>query len=136
HKWPLARILTILMVGELAAWSISAEPAERLDDVDAKMAATSQVFGEARHFYVLRDYVRAAGLPLPRLGGLSRKLLADMLETRDLARKLVGMQLLVENIALVLFKQIGDAHIEPVLTELLPYYEKDEARHVGLGVLY
>lgn len=132
----LGKILSILLWGELAAWSISAELAEKLDDVDAKMAATSQVFDEARHFYVLRDYVRAAGITLPKLGGLSKKLLTEMLDTHDLARKLIGMQLLVENIALVLFKQIGDAKIEPVLTDLLPYYEKDEARHVGLGVLY
>lgn len=130
----LGKILSILLWGELAAWSISAELAEKLDDVDAKMAATSQVFDEARHFYVLRDYVRAAGIELPKLGGLSKKLLTEMLDTHDLARKLIGMQLLVENIALVLFKQIGDAKIEPVLTDLLPYYEKDEARHVGLGI--
>ena len=100
------------------------------------MAATSQVFDEARHFYVLRDYCQAAGIPLPRLGGISKKLLTDMLDTRDLTKKLLGMQLLVENIALVIFKQLGAAKVEPVLTELLPYYEKDEARHVGLGVLY
>lgn len=136
QKEPLGRILSILLWGELAAWSISAELAERLDDVDAKMAATSQVFDEARHFYVLRDYCKEAGIPLPRLGGVSRKLLTDMLDTDDLGQKLVGMQLLVENIALVLFKQIAEAKIEPVLSELLPYYERDEARHVGLGVLY
>jgi hypothetical protein len=136
HREPLGRILAILLWGELAAWSISAELAERLEDVDAKMAATSQAFDEARHFYVLRDYCLAAGIPLPRLGGLSRKLLTDLLETRDLALKLVGMQLLVETMALVLFRQIAAAGVEKVLCELLPYYERDEARHVGLGVLY
>jgi hypothetical protein len=46
------------------------------------------------------------------------------------------MQLLVESNALGIFRGLVEADIEPVLSELLPYYEKDEARHVGLGVLY
>ena len=44
------RILSILLWGELAAWAISADLAERIDDVEAKMAATSQAHDEARHF--------------------------------------------------------------------------------------
>ncbi|MDB4958974.1 MAG: hypothetical protein JWO36_6543 [Myxococcales bacterium] len=45
------------------------------------------------------------------------------------------MQLLVESTAVVMFKMIADAKLEPVLSELLYYFERDEARHVGLGVL-
>jgi hypothetical protein len=129
-------LLGILLWGELAAWAISADLAERIDDVEAKMAATSQAHDEARHFYVLRDYIRALGEPVPRLGGVARHLLVSILETKDLVHKLVGMQLLVESNALSLFKAIAGARIEPVLTDLLPYYERDEARHVGLGVMY
>jgi hypothetical protein len=131
----LGRIASILLWGELAAWSISADLALRLEDPAAKMAATSQVFDEARHFYVLRDYLWQAGIPVPRLGGYSRLLLVDLLETENLLHKLVGMQLMVENVALCLFKMIAAAGIEPVLSELLYYYERDEARHVGLGAL-
>ena len=61
------KVLSILLWGELAAWAISADLAERIDDVEAKMAATSQAHDEARHFYVLRDYLRALGEPVPRL---------------------------------------------------------------------
>ncbi len=129
-------ILSILLWGELAAWAISADLAERIDDVEAKMAATSQAHDEARHFYVLRDYIRALGEPIPRLGGIARTLLIGILETDSLVHKLIGMQLLVESNALSLFKAIAGAKLEPVLTELLPYYERDEARHVGLGVMY
>jgi hypothetical protein len=35
-----------------------------------------------------------------------------------------------------LFRGLAEAKLEPVLEELLPYYERDEARHVGLGVMY
>jgi hypothetical protein len=131
----LGRVAGVLLWGERAAWSISADLALKLEDPAAKMAATSQVFDEARHFYVLRDYLWRAGIPLPRLGGYSRALLVDLLETDNLLHKLVGMQLMVENAALCLFKVIADAKLEPVLSELLYYYERDEARHVGLGAL-
>jgi hypothetical protein len=130
------KLLSILLWGELAAWAISADLAERIDDVEAKMAATSQAHDEARHFYVLRDYLRAVGQPVPRLGGIGRTLLISILETDSLVHKLVGMQLLVESNALAIFHALADAKLEPVLSDLLPYYEKDEARHVGLGVLY
>ena len=130
------KVLSILLWGELAAWAISADLAERIDDVEAKMAATSQAHDEARHFYVLRDYLRALGEPVPRLGGIGRRLLLSILETPSLVHKLIGMQLLTESNALAIFRGLVDSKIEPVLAELLPYYEKDEARHVGLGVMY
>jgi hypothetical protein len=134
-KEAFARVAAVLLWGELAAWSISADLALKLEDTPAKMAASSQVFDEARHFYVLRDYLWRAGVPVDRLGGWSRMLLVDLLETDNLLYKVVGMQLMVENTALALFKMIAEAKIEPVLSELLYYFERDEARHVGLGVL-
>jgi len=130
------KLLSILLWGELAAWAISADLAERIDDVEAKMAATSQAHDEARHFYVLRDYLRAIGEPVPRLGGIARRLLLGILETDSLVHKLIGMQLLTESNALTFFRGLVEIELEPVLGELLPYYERDEARHVGLGVMY
>ncbi|HEY8210269.1 MAG TPA: ferritin-like domain-containing protein [Myxococcaceae bacterium] len=129
-------VLSVLLWGELAAWVISADLAQRLEDVDAKMAATAQAHDEARHFYVLRDYLLAEGGPVPRLKGLSRRLLVRVLRTSSVAEKLVGMQLLVESNALAIFRGLAKARLEPVLTELLQYYERDEGRHVGLGVMY
>jgi hypothetical protein len=135
-KEPALRLLSILLWGELAAWAISADLAERIDDVEAKMAATSQAHDEARHFYVLRDYLRTLGEPIPRLGGIGRGLLVGILSSDSLVHKLVGMQLLVESNALSIFKGLVRARFEPVLADLLVYYERDEARHVGLGVMY
>ncbi|MFN0252525.1 MAG: ferritin-like domain-containing protein [Kofleriaceae bacterium] len=134
-KAAFARVASVLLWGELAAWSISADLALKLEDTPAKMAASSQVFDEARHFYVLRDYLWRAGIDIQRLGGWSRRLLVELLETDNLLYKVVGMQLLVESTAVIMFRSIADAKLEPVLTELLYYFERDEARHVGLGVL-
>ncbi|MEJ7596438.1 MAG: ferritin-like domain-containing protein [Kofleriaceae bacterium] len=134
-KEAFAKVAAVLLWGELAAWSISADLAVKLEDTPAKMAASSQVFDEARHFYVLRDYLWRAGIDVEKLGGWSRQLLVELLETDNLLFKVVGMQLMVESTAVVMFRNIAEAKLEPVLTELLYYFERDEARHVGLGVL-
>jgi hypothetical protein len=44
------------------------------------------------------------------------------------------MQLQLEPMALTIFHALREVRVCPVLSELLQYYEKDEARHVGLGV--
>jgi hypothetical protein len=126
----------MLMWGELAAWIVAAELAERLEDPDARLAASSQVFDEARHFYVLRDYLALLHVPVPKLDRYFAIGVRRLLATRDLTVKLFAMQLLAEGTAMVIFRFLADARIEPVLTEILPYIERDEARHVGLGVLH
>ncbi|MFW6051826.1 MAG: ferritin-like domain-containing protein [Myxococcota bacterium] len=132
----LSHILTMLMWGELAAWIISAQLAERLDDPDARMAASSQVFDEARHFYTLRDYVAALHVPVPPLDPYFATAARAMLDEDDLNLKLMAMQLLAEGTAQTIFDFLADAEVEPVLSELLPYIERDEARHVGLGIMH
>ena len=132
----LAQIFSTILWGELAAWSISADLALQLEDTEAKMAATSQVFDEARHFYTMRDYLLALGVEVPRLDGYTHTVLTMLLDTHRLVDKLLGMQLIVEAVAVTLFKTVAEAHVEPVLSDLMPYFERDEARHVGLGVLY
>lgn len=130
----LMRIFSILMWGELAAWKVSAQLADRLVPLGAKLAASSQVHDEARHFYVMYDYLSLHG-PVPnRIDRPARALLDIVLETDDLCLKLSGMQLLIETIALTIFQAVRESGVEPVLCELLRYYEKDEARHVGLGL--
>jgi hypothetical protein len=132
----LAHPITMLMWGELAAWIVAAELAERLEDPDAKLAASSQVFDEARHFYVLRDYLALLHVPAPKLDPYFAIGVRRLLATHDLTVKLFAMQLLAEGTAMVIFRFLADAKVEPVLTEILPYIERDEARHVGLGVMY
>src|SRR5262249_36493573 len=64
------------------------------------------------------------------------RLLNRILGAESMLQKLYGMQLLVETLALAIFRQLIDSEIEPALTELLVYVERDEARHVALGVMY
>lgn len=132
----LGHLFTVLLWGELAAWNIAADLARALPDLDAKMAATGQVFDEARHFTVLRDYLGRAGVPIPPVNPFGRRLLRNILGTDSVIEKLYGMQLTVETLALGIFKGLAASRVEPVLCDLLEYVERDESRHVALGVLY
>jgi len=132
----MGHVFSVILWGELAAWNIAADLARTLPDVDAKMAATGQVFDEARHFTVLRDYFARARIVMPPMNPFGRRVLEKIMETDSVLEKLYGMQLLVENLALAVFKQVAASRIEPVLTDLLAYVERDESRHVALGVLY
>ncbi|HEY7956088.1 MAG TPA: ferritin-like domain-containing protein [Polyangia bacterium] len=132
----LARVFEIILWGELAAWKISAELADELVPVEAKMAATSQAHDEARHFYVMYDYLRELGYTPTRIDPCSQRVLDLTLEAPKLTYKILGMQLMIETIALTIFQTVRESRVEPVLADLLLYYEKDEARHVGLGTQY
>ena len=135
-KKALERIFAIIMWGELAAWRISAQLADRLVPLEAKMAATSQAMDEARHFYVMHDYLQELGYKPARLDRAPQALLDLVLDTDNLAYKLLGMQLQIETMALTIFQTIRELRPEPVIADLMPYYERDEARHVGLGMQY
>jgi hypothetical protein len=130
----LGRVFAIILWGEFAAWRVGAQLADALDAHSARLAATSQAFDEARHFYVMHDYLAALDALPERLDLATERLLSRILDSHSLAHKLVGTQLLVEPIALTLFQVVRKLELEPVLSGLLPYFEKDEARHVALGV--
>ncbi len=135
-KKALERVFAIIMWGELAAWKISAQLADELVPLEAKMAATSQAHDEARHFYVMHDYLTELGYAPERLDPAPQALLDLVLETNTPAHKVLGMQLMIETIALTIFQTVRETQVEPVLCELMKYYERDEARHVGLGMQF
>ena len=135
----LGNIFSTILWGELAAWKISSILAATLEDDSARMAATSQAHDEARHFYVMRDYLQLLGIDASTAKGMkkhSEDFLQSIVEADSMPKMLLGMQLMVEPMALTLFKVVREKNIEPVLSDLLLMYEKDEARHVALGTLY
>ncbi len=129
-------VMGVLMWGELAAWKIASQLADTLVPLGPKLAATSQAHDEARHFYVLHDYLQEIGIAPQPLNRQTRLLLDGVLTTTDPLFKVMGMQLMIEALALTIFQAIRESQAEPVLCELLRYFEKDEARHVGLGLQY
>jgi len=134
HIGPLRRLFAVIFWGELAAWKVSAELALELEPLEAKMAASSQAHDEARHFYVMHDYLQLLDYTPEHLPKAAHKILHEILVADSLAKKLLGMQLMVEPVALTLFQLVRENELEPVLCDLLRFYERDEARHVALGV--
>lgn len=126
-----------ILWGELAAWKIAAQLADRIEPLEAKMAATSQAHDEARHFYVMHDWLKLATGSVPKsMNRPIEEMLGAVLHTPSLAKKVVGMQLQIETTALTIFQASRESNFCPVLSDLLIYFEKDEARHVGLGTQY
>ena len=132
----IRRLFAVILWGELAAWKISAALALKLEPLGAKMAATSQAHDEARHFYVMHDYLAHIGEVPKSLSTSTALALERVLKADHPAKMLLGMQLVIEPMALTLFHLVREREIEPVLSELLRRFEQDEARHVALGVLY
>jgi hypothetical protein len=131
---PLCRMFAIILWGELAAWKVSAALALDIEDLEAKMAATSQAHDEARHFYVMHDYLKLIGYKPTQLPAGGDRILHQILSADSLAKKLLGMQLMVEPVALTLFQITRERNFDPVLSDLLQLFEIDEARHLALGV--
>jgi len=129
-------IFSIILWGEYAAWNVSSQLSFMLDDYGAKIAAVSQAHDEARHFYVMRDYLRLLNYEPQELPKHVSYILREVCDTKDLARKLLGMQLMIEPIALTIFRFVRRANIDPVLSNLLGYFEIDESRHIALGIKY
>jgi rubrerythrin len=131
----LAKILSIIYYGERAALEVSAQLLTMVGDEQAKFALAAQVLEEAKHVSVFRRVLTKLDEIHP-VDPWSRRLLADLVEIRHTAAKLIGMQLIVENVANHLFIHIGDAVADPLLKEVLHYVARDEKKHTGLAAIY
>lgn len=137
HSLALKNILSIIFWGEYVAWNVASDLSSRLDDYGAKMASVSQAHDEARHFYVMGDYLKRRLDYRPKaIMPQALKVLTSVSKTDNLAKKLLGMQLMVEPIAITIFRFLRKSKVDPLLTELLEFYERDEARHIALGMKY
>jgi len=103
--------------------------------IDAKYYAATQVMDEARHVEVFGRYIdekTSGAYPIsPQLGSLLDDIIAD--GRWDITY--LGMQIMVEGLALAAFGFMHMLTTEPLLKKLLRYVMSDEARHVAFGVL-
>ena len=135
QRGAFGRVVGTVMWGELAAWKVAAQLADLLEPLEARLAATAQAHDEARHFYVLHDYLeRVMGAVPDRVSRSANRVIGTALDADTAPKKLIGMQLQVEASALAIFQVLREVKLCPVLTDLLLYFERDEARHVGLGL--
>jgi len=134
----LHNIFMIILWGELAAWKISASLAMEIEDDSARMAATAQAHDEARHFYVMKDYLELLNGNTAKedLNKHADRFLSYIQGANHISKKLLGMQMMVEPLALTLFRIVREKDVDPVLSDLLIMFERDEARHVAFGMLH
>lgn len=133
----LTKVLSLIVWGEYAAWQTSNALSFEISEYDAKMAATSQAHDEARHYFTMCDYITTV-LDKPMnevvISSTATAGLEAVVSANTLPKKLLGMQLMVEPVAITIFHQLRASNIEPVLCDLLIRYIQDEARHISLGV--
>jgi len=130
-SWTLSQFLH----GEQGALLATAQLVPSVHDLDSKLYAATQVADEARHVDVYNRYVHTKiGFSYPCNTHL--KTLLDMiLKDSRWDMKFLGMQIMVEGLALAAFGMIRNNTQEPLLKELTSYVIGDEARHVAFGIL-
>jgi hypothetical protein len=130
-SWTLSQF----MHGEQGALLATAQIVTTVPWVDAKFYASTQVMDEARHVEVYERYLREKAQMSYPINPHLRILLDTILSDSRWDMKYLGMQILVEGLALAAFKFIHSFSREPLIKELTHNVMRDEARHVAFGVL-
>ena len=103
--------------------------------IDAKYYAATQVMDEARHVEVFAKYLDTKLSGHYPINAHLKLLLDDIVNDSRWDMTYLGMQIMVEGLALAAFGFIHQLTTEPLLKQLLRYVMSDEARHVAFGVL-
>ena len=131
-----AELMSQFLHGEQGALLVASQLASCAPTYNAKLYAASQTFDEARHVEVFNKYLQdkiGIHYPInPNLKLLLDKILTD--ERWDL--KFIGMQIIIEGLALAAFQMLKAITKDPLLKQLLHYVVRDEARHVTFGINY
>jgi hypothetical protein len=127
--------LSQFLHGEQGALMVAAQLVNAVPHTDAKFYAATQTMDEARHVDVFARYIEKLDEIRPIAPSL-KGILDQTLATGDWMKKLVGMQIVVEGLALYAFREMRNLTEEPLLKDLLTYVARDEARHHAYGVQY
>ena len=127
--------LSQFMHGEQGAMLTAAKIVETVPWIDAKYYAATQTMDEARHTEVFAKYLDLkVGEAYPMSPFLEEQITVLLEDSRwDIAY--LGMQIVIESLALAAFGDMLRRTEEPLLRKLLRYIMSDEARHVAFGIL-
>ncbi|MFZ4518689.1 MAG: ferritin-like domain-containing protein [Microthrixaceae bacterium] len=128
-------LLSQFMHGEQGALLCTSRIVETVPWIDAKYYASTQVMDEARHVEVFARYLQEKLGTQYGINDNLRALLDDILRDERWDVTYLGMQIMVEGLALAAFGFMHQMTNEPLLKQLLRYVMSDEARHVAFGVL-
>jgi 1,2-phenylacetyl-CoA epoxidase catalytic subunit len=121
--------------GEQGALICASKIVQTVPDVDSKFYAATQVMDEARHVEMYGQYVRdKLELAYP-INEHLKALLNDVIGDKRWDMTYLGMQVVIEGLALAAFSLIRDFSEEPLAKAINTYVMQDEARHVAFGRL-
>ncbi|MBE1530998.1 ferritin-like domain-containing protein [Actinomadura algeriensis] len=121
--------------GEQGAMVTAARIVESVPDLDAKFYSATQTMDEARHVELFSKFLQEKiGLVYP-INTKLQELLDETLTDSRWDMPYLGMQVLIEGLALAAFGVIRDITTKPLPKQILAYVMQDEARHVAFGRL-
>lgn len=130
QNWMVSQFLH----GEQAAMIAAARLAEAMPDIECKLYAASQGADEARHVEAFSRYIKV-GIPSPY--GVSaplESLMQDLLTDARWDITALGMQVLIEALAMAAFRTADAIFNDPLIKQIARLVARDEARHLTFGV--
>jgi hypothetical protein len=130
QNWTLSQFLH----GEQGALLVAARLVETSPSLDAKIYAGIQAADEARHVEAFSRYLTTKLSGCYPVNAHLRSFMVDLLSDSRWDITYLGMQVMIEGLALAAFGLLYQATSEPLLRTLLKFVRADEARHVAFGV--
>jgi hypothetical protein len=121
--------------GEQGALICASKIVQTVPDVDSKFYAATQVMDEARHVEMYSKYVREKIEMAYPINQNLQALLNDVIADERWDMTYLGMQVIIEGLALAAFSLIRDFSQEPLAKAINTFVMQDEARHVAFGRL-
>jgi hypothetical protein len=135
-RWELQSwMVSQFLHGEQGALVVAGRLVETLPDLDGKLFAAGQTVDEARHVEVFSRYLRDK-VPHPyEVSSPLKTLLTDILADSRWDVTALGMQIMVEALAMAAFRLANSTFHDDLIKQITQLVARDEARHVTFGVL-
>ena len=108
---------------------------QQVDSIDSKYYAATQVIDEARHVEIFSKFLHEKFNLVYPLAEPLRKILAEVFGRKEWDYIYLGMQVVLEGMALGSFQLVRDHATNPLASQINAYVMQDEARHVAFGRL-
>jgi hypothetical protein len=130
------RTFSSILHGEQGALNLSASLCHVLKDQGAQEYAANQTREEARHVTAFAKYIKARwGRPV-ECGPILKDLLVEIIGAPEVYKKIIGMQMLVEGLAMGAFATVFNETNDPLAKKLTQLVMTDEAFHHKFGKIW
>jgi hypothetical protein len=119
--------------GEQGALICTAKIVQCCPDLDSKFYAATQVIDEARHVEIYKRFLGEKVKMYYAINVHLKALLDDVVQDSRWDLTNLGMQVIIEGLALAAFQMVRDLAGDPLAKSLTAYVMQDEARHVAFG---